>query len=78
MLFVQIAKRHRVGKELVEILDALLADARGQRDRKPDEVAVRLDLVRLLMGQWFRLLQDGVRVDELFRHVIPSVYCRSA
>lgn len=48
---VEIAERHRVGQELIEVGDAALADFLVERDRQPGNPAEQLDLARLLVEE---------------------------
>src|SRR5258706_3598422 len=58
MFLVQVAKRHRVGQQLIEIVDALFARVFRQCNRHSDQVAERLDLVRGLPGDGRGTLQN--------------------
>ena len=62
VLLVEVAECHRVGQHLVQIGHALLAHVLSQRNRQLHEVSVGLDLVRVLMGQRFRLAQNRIRI----------------
>jgi len=62
MFLVQVAQRHGVRKELVEIFDALFTDAVSQGDRQLDDVPEWLDLVRVLMRERLGPIQDCVCV----------------
>ena len=68
VFLVHVAQRHRVGKELVEILHALFAHALSKSNRQLDEVPEGLDLVRVLMSQRLGSVQDGVGIDHVFGH----------
>src|SRR5688572_16659836 len=73
VFLVQVAQRHGVRKELVEIFDALFADALGQGDRQLDDVPEWLDLVRVLMRERLGPVQDRVYVDQSFCHRLLPV-----
>ena len=68
VFLVQVAQRHGVRKELVEIFDALFTDALGQGDRQLDDVPEWLDLMRVLMRERLGPVQDCVYVDQSFCH----------
>src|SRR3954471_16976363 len=68
VLLVHVAQRHGVGKELVQVLDALLAGVLGQCNRELDEMTEGLDLVCLLPRQRLCLIEKGVRIDRSLRH----------
>jgi hypothetical protein len=63
MFLVQVAKRHRVGQQLIEIVDALFARVFRQGNRHSDQVAERLDLVRVLPGDGRGTLQNRVSIE---------------
>ena len=65
VLFVEVAQRHGIGKELVQILDAFRACRLLQRDRHLDNVAVGLNLMPLLALQGSGVLEDLVRIEGL-------------
>ena len=83
MLLVHVAKRHRVGQQLVEVVDALFANFLAKRDRHRDDVPEGLDLVSLLVDDWrgaiagragvfgsgshFGVTPDGVMMDAMGR-----------
>jgi len=71
MLLVEVAKRHRVDEQLVEVLDAFLAGVFRERDRHLHEMAERLYFVRLLMYYRLRLVQNRIRVERLRCHYVP-------
>src|SRR6266850_8266407 len=73
MFLVQIAQRHRVRQQLVEVVHTFPADLLRQRDRQLDEMSVRLDLVCVLMGQWLRLVQNRIGVNQSLCHVAVSL-----
>src|SRR3954466_4026249 len=68
VLLIQIAQGHGVREELVQVLDALFADALGQCKRHPDEMTERLDLVCLLSCHGLCLIEKGIRVNRSLRH----------
>ena len=70
VFLVQIAKRDRVGEELVETLHALAADGFRQTDWQPHEIPVRLDLGGVLMRERRRMIHD-VPVDGFSAHETP-------
>src|SRR6185295_20346385 len=72
MFLVQISEGDRVGRELVEVVDALLARLFGQRNRHPDQMPKRLNLMGLLMGERRGPLQDRFGVEGGFRHMRAS------
>jgi len=65
MLLVEVAQRHRVREELVQIRHALVADRFAERDRHLDQVTEGLDLVDLLVLEGSCLNQDLVGVKSL-------------
>src|SRR5437660_7339187 len=69
MFLVQIAQRHRVRQQLVEVVHAVPADFLRQRDRQLDEVSEWLNLMCVLMGQRLRLVQNRVGVNQSLGHV---------
>src|SRR6266850_8383562 len=74
MLLVQIAQRHRVRQQLVEVVHTLPADLLRERDRQLDEMSERLNLMCVLMGQRLRLVQNRVGVNQSLCHVLSP--CR--
>jgi hypothetical protein len=50
MFLVQVAKRHGVSEQLIQIRDALLAHVFRQRDGHADEMTKWLNLKRVLPG----------------------------
>src|SRR5258706_7335542 len=68
MFLVQVAKRHRVGQQLIEIVDALFARVFRQGNRHSDQVAERLDLVRVLPGDGRGTLQNRVSIECRLGH----------
>jgi len=63
MLLVHVAKRHRVGEHLIEVLRAFAADRGVERQRQADEVIERLDFVSLLRCERLRAFDDGVGIQ---------------
>jgi hypothetical protein len=51
MLLVHVSQRDGVGQELVEVIDALPARARVERDRHRDEMAEWLNFMSMLNGR---------------------------
>ena len=72
MFLVQVSKRHRVGEELIQVLNALFTGLLRQRDRHPHEMPKRLNLVGLLMRERRGAFQNGFGVEGGFRHVRAS------
>src|SRR5258706_6395150 len=68
MFLVQVAKRHRVGQQLIEIVNALFARVFRQGNRHSDQVAERLDLVRVLPGDGRGTLQNRVSIECRLGH----------
>ncbi len=64
MLLVEIAQCHRVGEQLVEVGDTLYARRMRERDRHPDHMPVRLNLMASLVNEGARVLQNLVRVQN--------------
>src|SRR6266852_2627911 len=78
MFLVQVAKRPRVGQQLIEIVDALFARVFRQCNRHSDEVAERLDLVRVLPGDGRGALQNRVSVECRLGHRGPHFLAAAA
>jgi hypothetical protein len=69
MFLVQIAKRHGVGEQLIQILDALFARVFRQCDRHSNEMAEGLDLMRVLRGDGGGALQNRVSIERRLGHL---------
>ena len=68
MLLVQVAQRHGVREQLVEVFDALFARRLGERDGHANQVAPRLNLMAFLMGHRRGVLQNFIGIQNHFRH----------
>src|SRR5438045_3196329 len=68
VLLVHVAQGHGVRKQLVQILDALLADALGQCNGHCDEMTKGLDLVCMLARDRLCVIEKGVGVDRSLGH----------
>src|SRR5207249_9037597 len=72
MLLVQISERDGVGKELVEVFNALFAGLFRQRDGHPHQMPKRLNLMGLLMGERRGPFQNGFGCERGFGHLRAS------
>src|SRR5690606_38636828 len=54
VLLVEVTERHRIGQNLVQVLDALRTDLLGQRYRELDYHPVGLDLYGFLVNEGLR------------------------
>jgi hypothetical protein len=72
MFLVQITERHRVGEQLIQILDALFTRVFRQRDGHSDEMPERLDLVGFLRGDGSGAPQDRLSVEYRLGHLRTS------
>ena len=77
MLLVEIAQRHRVHKQLIEVLDTLQACGLVERDRQFDKVAERLDLMRVLVVERLCAPEDLVGIKYGFGHDGTPERCAS-
>src|SRR6185295_9335964 len=68
MFLIKISEGDRVGQELIEVVDSLLARLFGQRDRHPHQMPKRLNLMGLLMGERRGPFQDRFGFKGGLRH----------